>query len=148
MWRKRKMQNSIIYLLSLIIVAAISVYLTHYFTVRRFNRERKISLENEEAKRIEGMLTHLEEIQTAANIPREKYAKELLQKARNWFDENCLPYRNEEPYIEFEFLLKWVSSYTTDPEGLGSKSIDMFEKTTDLRNKITRILKDMKFRAK
>lgn len=148
------MQDAIIYLLSLITVAAISVYLTHYFTVRRSNRERKNSLENEEAKRIEGMLQYQSKIQTSANLANtnQDHALGLLRESRAWFDANCISYLKEEPYKSFNFVLKLTSGYVADPVIFAKAEVNsggdqfIFEQITELQEKLEAKLKQLRLR--
>ena len=143
------MDSIMVQIIVSVIAGLVLAYAVYRFGIRRFRFERKISQKDQEINRNKGMLLHLEGINTAANIPRERYAGELLRNARKWFDENCLLYRNTEPYKEFEFLLKWVSAYTRDPDVFakeaGSKcsSFEMFERITNLQEKLTNMPTDM-----
>ncbi|MCH7575842.1 MAG: hypothetical protein IIA59_12065 [Candidatus Marinimicrobia bacterium] len=139
-----------------LLVGSILVFLG-YRLGRRGDRaarkvERKVAKQEQEFNRIEGMLRCCGKIYTAANFATSDpiHASKLLHESRSWFDENCIAYRTEEPYKEFEFLLKWVSSYTSNSDvfakGTGKRgsSLEMFDRITDLQDKLKKMLDEMK----
>jgi len=142
LWGGNSLPDIITNILVAIIVGLVLAYVGYRYGIRRFWYERKISKLDEETRRNETLLYHLKKINIAANEPSIDQSKELMQKASQWFDENCQKYKNDYPYKEFEQILKCVNAYITSPDLLVEKSLEMFEKITDLREKLKGIIKN------
>lgn len=144
------MSDLIKYITIPLIVGIVMAYVGYRFGIKRYLFERKILKKDAEIKRFEEMLFHIKKMHIAANVPQENGSKELLREAFQWFDENCLPYRNNEPYKKFDIIMKRVDMYITNPN-LFSKlkvgkysSLDIFEEITALRSELEELLRKMK----
>ena len=90
------------------------------------------------------MLSNMEKLRIAANIPGEDHAKSLMRKVSEWYDEFCHPYRDEYPFNDFEFLKKFVASYVFQPDILASKGLEIFDRISKLESELKKLVKNPK----
>ena len=114
------------------------------FTWKNSENSRKENDNDNKSHLIIQMLSKLDKLQTAANFAGQKGSLDNVKEISEWFDEFCLPYRDEYPFKEFDFLRKFVASYVFVPDILASKSMEMFEQISKLSNELKILVKEQK----
>ena len=104
-------------------------------------RKQKQTEDNKMEELLVHMLSNFEKLLTAGNIAGQKGSLDKVREVSEWFDANCLQFRHQHPFNEFEFLKKFFAGYTSNPELLAPKSLEMFERLTQLRIDINEQIK-------